>query len=914
MLRLNGLFSVVAVLAALWLLPFEASRAVHFLGHGLETEPSGQQIEQFCKQYRSLVRAPNTTTGDQQKYKKLHRQYCEQPVAAPAKPAVPATPDKEPGMTPQPRLGRIERIQPPACLGRGSEIHVRGENLRDGGLDCRLEAGGRRQSLQAYSRTAQEFRFRLGDLRPGPDYVLQCEVDGDRERISLEGCDGPVAPAGAADVDLAAEIRAGVLRPGATQMVEVLIPNRGRSGTPRNERYRVMLALVDRDLTRTVGMKMGSRGSLVEKNQWMIRVPAAGQSERVSIAINVPARLPDPGSLHWCAFADHDGHIEELNERNNLACVPASGGTQAVARDDLSKLFGSAVRNQNPGVRIREEQRVTGEGDSSAVPRTLMHEGDGGQPGIAAGEVDVDLEEQLPLPDVPDMLDGRPDLAVTGFRLASWGSCDPDEYTMFTFEVTVANLGTAPAAVPRINAADMHEGHNWGNGAVLGDAPLWPGESRTGSIIVGTVGEPTTHMMEAAPHPFMAMVNAGNAAGEPDALNNYYATLINVDPRPLCGSVIAGEAPEGIHETSTLDTLGLDPAALETRVAALPSVQRDNEALPDIEAGSLGDRNLGSRADAIEQANQARGLKDLTEAMRGGLAVPGFEGGGQDPLKPGGVDLAHRDTDNPLDRFGDRASGEGGAGSPFGDNHFMPEPTAPRNQEGETPNAGRGGNSLIPSMNPRDWASGARTQDGDEGSGGGDVIQMDPVEIDTRTTVRTERGANGSKIVIYTEPTEDGGSFVEVRTEDREGNWIYTRQIRADGDGNVVSDRTRGVDQPRWEPGPMDPRGNPDPNDPGYSHAFARWHSQFDHSKKKGAPIINRVNPGPDGATPDPKGPHLRVPEHQLTGNPSPEAWGGGERPMTREEAERFREELQEKVRGPGGHPGDEGVDDIHRP
>jgi hypothetical protein len=93
-----------------------------------------------------------------------------------------------------------------------------------------------------------------------------------------------------------------------------------------------------------------------------------------------------------------------------------------------------------------------------------------------------------------------------------------------------------------------------------------------------------------------------------------------------------------------------------------------------------------------------------------------------------------------------------------------------------------------------------------------------------------------------------------------------------------------------------------DPNAPVNSSEFARWASQFDHSKKKGAPVIIQVNPGPDGATPKPKGPHILVSHGQLAGNPSPESVQNGDRPMDAATSRRFGAALRNKVR-PGGKP-----------
>lgn len=323
----------------------------HYLGHGLATQPSQQQIDQFCnKQYPEISQSPQYSAEQKQEAEKLHKHYCvKQPAPGPVQPAQPALPEK-----PEAVAGRIDRIDGPSCVKPGSEIRVRGGDLRRGDLSCRLEAKGQRRVLSAYSRTEQEYRFRLEELLAGQDFNVACDVAGDRAGIRLQACR---APAGQADgTDLVPEISAGALRPGQTQTVEVSVLNRGRS-QPGNQRHRLVLVLADRDLGRTGLRRMSAALSpaageiLAHKRQWVMRVPGSGGSELVPVAMAVPARLPDGETLYWCAYVDSDDGIPEVNERNNLGCAPASGGGGIVARADLSGVFGSAVRK--PGVESR---------------------------------------------------------------------------------------------------------------------------------------------------------------------------------------------------------------------------------------------------------------------------------------------------------------------------------------------------------------------------------------------------------------------------------------------------------------------------------------------------------------------------------------------------------------------------------
>ncbi|MDZ7841564.1 MAG: hypothetical protein U5R46_12250 [Gammaproteobacteria bacterium] len=710
-MRSIGLSRVAGAALAFWLMPSGAVFSAHYLGHMEGGGLSQQEVDVFCKQYPALIKSPNFNKQDRPKYEKLYKQHCDQPAAKPIQPAEPDSPGKQPPT----RQGRIDHIQPPGCLGRGSEIHVRGENLRDGGLDCRLEAGGQRQSLQAYSRTAREYRFRLSHLQPGPDYVLQCDVDGDRQRLTLKGCAEPGAPVQASDVDLAAEIRAGVLRPGETQMVEVLIPNRGQSRVPRNERYRVRLALVDRDLTRTVVMAMGGRGMLLEKDQWAMRVPAGGQSERLSMAMNVPGNLAGPTGLYWCAVADSDGQIPEANERNNLACVPVSGGPQTAERDDLSKLFGSAVRNKNPGVQVPE--------------------------------------------------------------------------------------------------ADL-----------TGDAPDGP---------LGT---------------------------------RQYIADEDVE-RPALAS---GGSPS---DRQTLP-------AVQDRVADLPAVQADR-----VSESRFADSGMAHLED----------LGGIEDAATDLAALPGIEGlgDGSSPMPDTGLG-GSREEDDKFFELLDELNGDD-ANDIFGGMGFMPEATTPRRPPANAgpASSGSAGRPPVTPPSPRGAMGGAAS--------------TDPV---TDKTTTEEPGANGT--TVYTTRT----TFKDGSTETRQENWgpndqlNYRRVIRTNAEGRVVQDRVRGSHHRIRGPGPLDPSGNPDPNAPTEAEAaWARWLYEIGIGRRIDFGIKNPnddyVNPGPDGATPDPDGPRLILPEHQLVGNPSPEDIGSGERPLSEADAERFRKELEEKIAGPGGHPGD---------
>ena len=63
----------------------------------------------------------------------------------------------------------------------------------------------------------------------------------------------------------------------------------------------------------------------------------------------------------------------------------------------------------------------------------------------------------------------KPDLVIRQFGLKKWGTCAPNN-AVITFQVTVANIGTAPSpAITDFALVQVMDGHrNWGNGAKLG--------------------------------------------------------------------------------------------------------------------------------------------------------------------------------------------------------------------------------------------------------------------------------------------------------------------------------------------------------------------------------------------------------------------------------------------------------------
>lgn len=118
----------------------------------------------------------------------------------------------------------------------------------------------------------------------------------------------------------------------------------------------------------------------------------------------------------------------------------------------------------------------------------------------------------------------KPDLVIRQFGLKKWGTCAPNNAVM-TFQVTVANIGTAPSpAITDTALVQVMDGHrNWGNGAKLGAIP--PGGSQTVEIPVYYLQDDPKHMTSGAPHPFRAVADPGNRVTESNEGNNQSAVI-----------------------------------------------------------------------------------------------------------------------------------------------------------------------------------------------------------------------------------------------------------------------------------------------------------------------------------------------------------------------------------------------------
>lgn len=149
----------------------------------------------------------------------------------------------------------------------------------------------------------------------------------------------------------------------------------------------------------------------------------------------------------------------------------------------------------------------------------------------------------------------KPDLVIRSFGLKQWGKCQPNSM-IFTFQVTVANIGTAvsPKITDKalVQAMDQH-GNGWGNGVMLNAIP--PGGSQTVLIPVYYLKNDPGHITGAAPHPFRAIADPLKLVDELREDNNM-SGVINVDPRGICN-----QAQVPVRE----DCISFNPATAQVK-------------------------------------------------------------------------------------------------------------------------------------------------------------------------------------------------------------------------------------------------------------------------------------------------------------------------------------------------------------
>lgn len=109
---------------------------------------------------------------------------------------------------------------------------------------------------------------------------------------------------------------------------------------------------------------------------------------------------------------------------------------------------------------------------------------------------------------------------IRHFSLKRWGKCRPRN-VVFTLQVTIANIGTAPSpAIPGRALVQVRDQHpiGWGNGQLVGAIP--PGGSVTVLIPVFYLVTNPTHMTTDVPHPFRAKADPLGLVGELNERNN----------------------------------------------------------------------------------------------------------------------------------------------------------------------------------------------------------------------------------------------------------------------------------------------------------------------------------------------------------------------------------------------------------
>ncbi|VAX09720.1 hypothetical protein MNBD_GAMMA26-1177 [hydrothermal vent metagenome] len=260
--------------------------------------------------------------------------------------------------------------------------------------------------------------------------------------------------------------------------------------------------------------------------------------------------------------------------------------------------------------------------------------------------------------------------------------------------------------------------------------------------------------------------------------------------------------------------------------------------------------------DAIHDANQARGLEDAKEAAEAAAEAARNMAGA--PERPEGIN-----TDFGLGGKGmiglngqpiDMSKVPGG-GSRFEDpTGRLPVVSGQGERKGGTP--------WIPA-DPKDSMKGAAGFDG-AAVLGPTRIQKDPDGSITETTWF----ADGSESIDTRQPN-GATSTISVSAPDENGIRSITR-LAFDKNGNEIENTL----------GDVDPVGNPNPDNPDPDGKWARWQAAIglpgrpDSTRKN----PNRVNPGSEGAMPDPKAPRLEIPEDQLVINPDPNAPAYGDR------------------------------------
>lgn len=380
---------------------------------------------------------------------------------------------------------------------------------------------------------------------------------------------------------------------------------------------------------------------------------------------------------------------------------------------------------------------------------------------------------------------------------------------------------------------------------------------------------------------------------------------VKVSPKDLtpAGPLPAIKVDEAVLKKDPVakPEVNLDRANIGSSDTALPAVQRDitdkSVKRPDVSEGATPEgikkidpgQALGEGAGNILDADQARGMrdaKDMMDAVRNQAIQEADLGIGEG--KGGGMTgLDGRPIGTPDNNAG------GGFKDPTGRLPVMPGKT--------------GGNPLAPSTNPADWMKGASSRKGNwVNAGDGVSVFVPPNKNESNQTESNEASLGPGNNRFTTTTRRDGSWTTHTTRENPDGSSTTTiRHYGPQGEHDPQTDETTFENPPREEAesgsdGDGGIAGQPGTEGGSGNDAAARWlykRGMLDvRPDYSGKPRDMVVNPGPDGATPDPKAPRLVWPEDQLVINPDPDAAGGPGRTPDQGALERELEERRCKT------------------
>ncbi len=303
-----------------------------------------------------------------------------------------------------------------------------------------------------------------------------------------------------------------------------------------------------------------------------------------------------------------------------------------------------------------------------------------------------------------------------------------------------------------------------------------------------------------------------------------------------------------------------------------------------IGVGQLPAQATLGNANTLQEANQARGLggaKDAAEAARNVVGLPerpdginpdlglggskgpdlsklpghdagiGFEDPtGRLPVLPNNQDKGHTGG-APIGALSPKQAMQGAASQRGGSRTRFPtyiDPPGPGRRGGGGP-----------------WLTDDRNDEYGVSPGGnstGAIMTLHFRSRNGRGTRAEELGRNG--VVGWSEKWLDSNGNIDQRSSSVNGHTvdIYYNSGNASKfvDGVEVPDRPQGGIDKSQDPDSADTDG-----------AWARWWAKLSGQRPDlGLKNPNKVNPGPDGAMPEPQAPRLQLPEDQLVVNPDP--------------------------------------------